>query len=99
MRSACVCWGDARCAMRKVAFLLILLLGAGLAALTLAACSSLLGDFTSGGPDASALGSEGGRGKANGAACPAQPECASGYCTAGVCCESDCAVVCCALSP
>jgi hypothetical protein len=83
-------------------------------ALAVAACSGLLGDFTVGGelPDAAEAsdglpddgphegGADADAGKANGAACSMRRECASGFCTEGVCCESACQGVCetCALS-
>jgi hypothetical protein len=70
-----------------------------------ASCTSLLGDFNSGTtesiPDATSPDGAGGDGaivnpggKANGAACAANGECALGFCTDGVCCESACDGVC-----
>jgi hypothetical protein len=71
--------------------------------LTVASCTSLLGDFnsTSGGaPDATAGGGGGDGaivnpgGKAIGATCAANGECAMNFCTDGVCCGTACDGVC-----
>ena len=75
------------------------------AVVAVASCTSLLGDFnsatTESTPDATSPDGAGGDGatvnpggKMNGAACAANGECALGFCTDGVCCESACDGVC-----
>jgi hypothetical protein len=53
-------------------------------------CTSILGDFEIG----SGSGSEAGSGKAVGQPCGAPNECATSFCTDGVCCETACNGVC-----
>src|ERR1700722_8512563 len=71
--------------------------------LTVASCTSLLGDFNSTSssstvPDATAGGGDGAivnpNGKAVGAACSANSDCALNFCTDGVCCGTACDGVC-----
>jgi hypothetical protein len=64
--------------------------GAALAAFS--GCTSLLGDFEIS-SDVGEAGTTGGPG-ANGNACGAGTECASGFCADGVCCESACSGTC-----
>jgi hypothetical protein len=73
---------------RKLAFCSLLGVAMLGAATAFVGCTSILGDFEV------AANAEGGTGKKNGDPCASGTECASTFCTDGVCCESACSGVC-----